>query len=79
MNKKSSHQLPHQDKEIFELTGHELNKIIVIMDSFLKMKPSLNERVMPFFAYLCDMNPVKKELDEIVWELGMTLPSWEDK
>ena len=43
------------------------------------MKPSLNERVMPFFAYLCDMNPVKKELDEIVWELGMTLPSWEDK
>ena len=36
-------ELPHQDNEIFELTGHELNKIVVIIDSFLKIKPSLNE------------------------------------
>ena len=75
MNKK----LPHQDNEIFELTGYELNKIIVLIDSFLQTKPNLNERVMPFFAYLCQMDYTQKELDEIVWELNMTLPSWEDE
>ena len=75
MNKK----LPHQNKETFELTCHELNRIVVLIDSFLQTKPNLNKRVMPFFAYLCQMEPVKKELDEIVWELDMTLPSWEDE
>ena len=75
MNKK----LPHQNNETFELTGHELNRIVVLIDSFLQTKPNLNKRVMPFFAYLCQMEPVKKELDEIVWELDMTLPSWEDE
>ena len=74
MNKK----LPHQNNETFELTGHELNKIVVLIDSFLQTKPNLNERVMPFLAYLHQMEPVEKELDEIVWELGMSLPSWED-
>ena len=72
-------KLPHYNNQTFELTGHELNKIIVLIDSFLKMKPSLNKRVMPFLAYLCQMEPVEKELDEIVWELGMSLPSWENK
>ena len=71
-------QLPHQNNETFELTGHELNKIVVLIDSFLQTKPNLNERVMPFLAYLYQMEPVGKELDEIVWELGMSLPSWED-
>ena len=75
MNKK----LPHQNNETYELTGHELNRIVVLIDSFLQTKPNLNKRVMPFFAYLCQMEPVKKELDEIVWELDMTLPSWEDE
>ena len=75
MNKK----LPYQNNETFELTGHELNRIVVLIDSFLQTKPNLNKRVMPFFAYLCQMEPVKKELDEIVWELDMTLPSWEDE
>ena len=71
-------QLPHQNNETFELTGHELNKIVVLIDSFLQTKPNLNELVMQFLAYLHQMEPVEKELDEIVWELGMSLPSLED-
>ena len=75
----TNNKLPHRDNEVFELYGNDLNKIIVLIDNFLQMKPNLNERVMPYLAYLCDLKPIEKTLDEIVWELDMTLPSWEDE
>ena len=72
-------KLPHHDDEVFELHGNDLNKIIVLIDNFLQIKPNLNERVMPYLAYLCDLKPIKKSLDEIAWENGMSLPSWENE
>ena len=55
-------------------------------------RPDLNERLMDFYCYLREMkNPtnlkrvtvdesdgVDMNLDEIIWEEGMTCPSWND-
>ena len=55
-------------------------------------RPDLNEKLMDFYCYLREMkNPtnlkrvtvdesdgVDMNLDEIIWEEGMTCPSWND-
>ena len=57
-------------------------------------RPDLNERLMDFYCYLLDMkneSQVKRttvdesesdsgsmNLDEMIWNLGMSLPSWDN-
>ena len=57
----------------------------------MSLKPELNETLMEFYCYLLDMKeidssessesikkPIGMNLDEMIWDLGMNLPSWDD-
>tara|TARA_R110002167_G_scaffold58265_2_gene165203 strand:- start:521 stop:712 length:192 start_codon:yes stop_codon:yes gene_type:complete len=57
----------------------------------MSLKPELNETLMEFYCYLLDMKeidssessesikkPIGMSLDEMIWDLGMNLPSWDD-
>tara|TARA_Y100000034_G_scaffold48944_1_gene60521 strand:+ start:571 stop:750 length:180 start_codon:yes stop_codon:yes gene_type:complete len=56
-------------------------------------RPDLNEKLMDFYCYLREMKSIESQvkritvdesdgvdmnLDEIIWEEGMTCPSWND-
>jgi len=43
----------------------------------MDLKPDLNARLMDFYCYLNELKPTEKSLDEIIWEEGMTCPSWD--
>ena len=50
----------------------------------MELKPELNEKLMEFYCYLLDKKPelnnqsIDMSLDEMIWDLGMNLPSWDD-
>ena len=60
----------------------------------MSLKPELNETLMEFYCYLLGMKeidsidsyessesikkPIGMSLDEMIWDLGMNLPSWDD-
>ena len=57
------------------------------MKGLMELRPELNEKLMEFYCYLLDMKPnylenpsddVDMGLDEMIWDLGMNLPSWDD-
>ena len=60
------------------VSGKDLNKIIVMIRALMDMKPDLNARLMDFYCYLNELKPTEKSLDEIIYEIGMTCPSWSD-
>ena len=47
----------------------------------MDLNPELNESLMDFYCYLNELKPINedKSLDEIIWNLGMNLPSWDDE
>ena len=59
------------------LSGKDLNKIIAITRTLMNLKPNLNASLMDFYCYLNELKPIEKSLDEIIWEEGMTCPSWD--
>ena len=60
------------------VSGKDLNKIIAITRTLMDMKPNLNASLMDFYCYLNELKPTEKSLDEIIYEIGMTCPSWSD-
>ena len=50
----------------------------------MELRPELNEKLMEFYCYLLDKKPelnnqsIDMSLDEMIWDLGMNLPSWDD-
>ena len=62
------------------MSGKDVNKIIVMIRMLMDLNPELNESLMEFYCYLNELKPIKdsKSLDEIIWDLGMNLPSWDD-
>ena len=57
----------------------------------MKLHPEYNQMVMPFYSKMYDLHPYNEEnpfhfeeweesfsLDEMIWDLGLNLPSWED-
>ena len=60
------------------VSGKDLNKIIAITRTLMDMKPDLNASLMDFYCYLNELKPTAKSLDEIIYEIGMTCPSWSD-
>ena len=60
------------------VSGKDLNKIIAITRTLMDMKPDLNASLMDFYCYLNELKPTEKSLDEIIYEIGMTCPSWSD-
>ena len=58
------------------------------MKYMMDERPDLNEKLMEFYCYLLDMKSIHKvnrvefsegvdmSLDEMIWNLGMTCPSW---
>ena len=62
------------------LSGKDVNKIIVMIRMLMDLNPELNESLMNFYCYLNDLKSIDedKSLDEIIWDLGLNLPSWDD-
>ena len=63
------------------LSGKDVNKIIVMIRMLMDLNPELNESLMDFYCYLNELKPINedKSLDEIIWDLGLNLPSWDDE
>ena len=63
------------------LSGKDVNKIIVMIRMLMDLNPELNESLMNFYCYLNDLKSIDedKSLDEIIWDLGLNLPSWDDE
>ena len=59
------------------VSGKDLNKIIAITRTLMNLKPNLNVSLMDFYCYLNELKPTEKSLDEIIWDEGMTCPSWD--
>ena len=62
------------------MSGKDINKIIVMIRMLMDLNPELNESLMDFYCYLNELKPINedKSLDEIIWDLGLNLPSWDD-
>ena len=62
------------------LSGKDVNKIIVMIRMLMDLNPELNESLMNFYCYLNDLKSINedKSLDEIIWDLGLNLPSCDD-
>ena len=62
------------------MSGKDINKIIVMIRMLMDLNPELNESLMDFYCYLNDLKSIDedKSLDEIIWDLGLNLPSWDD-
>ena len=66
-------KLPYDDKEMYSITGLDINRMIVITKTMLKMKPHWNERLMEFLARLHELEPSEKcGLEDIMREVGIT-------
>ena len=63
------------------LSGKDVNKIIVMIRMLMDLNPELNESLMNFYCYFNDLKSINedKSLDEIIWDLGLNLPSWDDE
>ena len=68
----------YNKNDIVMVSGKDLNKIIAITRTLMDMKPNLNASLMDFYCYLNELKPTEKSLDEIIYEIGMTCPSWSD-
>ena len=68
----------YNKNDIVMVSGKDLNKIIAITRTLMDMKPDLNASLMDFYCYLNELKPTEKSLDEIIYEIGMTCPSWSD-
>mgnify|MGYP006190648277 FL=1 len=79
------------ENELIKINQKDLDKILVCIKSLMSLKPELNETLMEFYCYLLDMKeidsidssesikkPIGMSLDEMIWDLGMNLPSWDD-
>ena len=65
-------------------------RILFCIKHLMKLHPELNETLIDFYAQLWDIYPVRLKngeldmeegsgtLDEMIWDLGMNLPSWDD-
>ena len=66
-------KLPYSDDEMYSITGLDINRMIVITKTMLKMKPQWNERLMEFLARLHELEPSKRRgLEDIMKEVGIT-------
>ena len=79
---------------MIEIKHKDLDKILVVLKYMMDERPDLNERLMDFYCYLREMkspnesqvkritvdesDSVDMNLDEMIWDLGMTCPSWND-
>ena len=77
---------------MIKIKHKDLDKILLVLKYMMDERPDLNEKLMDFYCYLREMkNPtnlkrvtvdesdgVDMNLDEIIWEEGMTCPSWND-
>ena len=68
----------YNKNDIVMVSGKDLNKIIAITRTLMNLKPNLNASLMDFYCYLNELKPTEKSLDEIIYEIGMTCPSWSD-
>ena len=79
------------ENELIKINQKDLDKILLCIKSLMSLKPELNETLMEFYCYLLDMKeidsidssesikkPIGMSLDEMIWDLGMNLPSWDD-
>ena len=66
------------ESDTIMVSGRDLNKIIVMIRALMDLKPNLNAQLIDFYCYLNELKPIEKSLDEIIYEIGMTCPSWSD-
>jgi hypothetical protein len=80
--------------EMIEIKHKDLDKILVVLKYMMDERPDLNEKLMDFYCYLREMkspnesqvkritvdesDSIDMNLDEMIWDLGMTCPSWND-
>ena len=66
--------------------------IMRVIKYFMNLHPEYNEQLMDFYAELHDKSPVDIdkimkhsikekgfELEQMIWDLGLSLPSWDDE
>ena len=66
------------ESDTIVVSGRDLNKIIVMIRALMDLRPDLNEKLLDFYCYLNELKPTEKSLDEIIYEIGMTCPSWDE-
>ncbi len=65
-------------------------RLMYCVKHLMKLHPEYNEMIMPFYTRLYEQHPYDENnplefetkhlpLDEMIWELGLTLPSWDDE
>ncbi len=78
---------------MIKIKHKDLDKILLVMKYMMDERPDLNEKLMDFYCYLEEMksiptnlkrvtvdesDSVDMSLDEMIWDLGMNLPSWDN-
>jgi hypothetical protein len=78
---------------VIKIKHKDLDKILLVMKYMMDERPDLNEKLMDFYCYLEEMksiptnlkrvtvdesDSVDMSLDEMIWDLGMNLPSWDN-
>ncbi len=78
---------------MIKIKHKDLDKILLVLKYMMDERPDLNEKLMDFYCYLREMKSIESQvkritvdesdgvdmnLDEIIWEEGMTCPSWND-
>ena len=66
-------------------------RMMFCIKHLMKLHPEYNQMVMPFYSKMYDLHPYNEEnpfhfeeweesfsLDEMIWDLGLNIPSWED-
>ena len=79
--------------KMIKIKHKDLDKILLVLKYMMDERPDLNEKLMDFYCYLREMKSIESQvkritvdesdgvdmnLDEIIWEEGMTCPSWND-
>ena len=79
---------------MIEIKHKDLDKILLVMKYMMDERPDLNEKLMDFYCYLREMkspnesqvkritvdesDSIDMNLDEMIWDLCMNLPSWDN-
>jgi len=72
-------------KETIVIERKDLKVVLNLLRKLMDIRPQWNEQLMDFYAKLYDcyhdgraFEEDSFELNEMIWDLGLNLPSWDD-
>ena len=72
-------------KQTIVIDKQDLKLVLKLLKKLMDIRPQWNEQLVDFYAKLYDcyhdgraFEQESFELNEMIWELGLSLPSWDD-